>query len=146
MKLTYENRCFTTSKEKNIIRLTGSNRRSFVRLVNGQKTELVIIHYDGCCLTGSPAADYVVECSKTSRALIVELKGRHVDHALRQILATIEREYHGLNYELAALVKASKVPAASSDNQRLLKNLSRFGIRAKVSSSVSDFYFDDLFN
>jgi len=74
---------------------------------------------DGCIVKNRLAADWVVSRENVGDA-IIELKGKHVEHAVRQVRATAEFLARGGFREgrLAGLVVCSQFPKASTSVQR----------------------------
>lgn len=91
-------------------------------LLNPDRGEVRRIQMDGCLApSNSVSADWVV--SKSSRVdLIVELKGRNVDHAVAQIEATwaFWRGYEGhcAGQSVGAWIVCSEYPRASTKVNR----------------------------
>jgi len=86
---------------------------------NTQREEVKIIRVDGGLIQDNrQRADYIV--SKPGLVdVIVELKGRDVNHAIEQIYATIPvwRAHPPFSPQLGALAVCSRVPATSADLQ-----------------------------
>lgn len=100
--------------KSNVSRITLAERGRKTTFVNPSKDEYIKTRYDGCVVTNELAADYVVSKSGIG-CVIVELKGRNVEHAVKQIEATAsfwmrERLCCG---QLAALIIAKHYPRSS---------------------------------
>lgn len=94
--------------------------------LNPRRLECVVTQFDGCVVTNQPAADKIVTCSIVGD-IIVELKGRDVDHAVTQINATA-RYWHGAGMRVgrvAGLIVARQFPRASTKVQRAQQSFSR---------------------
>lgn len=90
-------------------------RKAVVR--NLDKTQHLRIQVDNCVTCAGPRADWVLERGRD--VVIVELKGRNVEHGADQILATAEK---WKNQEqradaIAGLIVGRQVPAASTTVQ-----------------------------
>ncbi|HEX8662846.1 MAG TPA: hypothetical protein VF744_02305 [Beijerinckiaceae bacterium] len=81
---------------------------------------------DGCVVKNQLAADWVVSRANIGD-VIIELKGRHVEHAVRQIRATAGFLTDGDYREgrLAGLVVCTQFPKASTTVQRAQAEFAR---------------------
>lgn len=85
---------------------------------NPKRSEgLVPVKVDGCVAQSGTRADYVIEDGR--RAIVVELKGRDVEKAAKQVIATASQWVKDLKRsdEVAGLIVASRFPRASSKVQ-----------------------------
>src|SRR3954451_9375532 len=57
--------------------------------LNGKREKFIKIRVDGCVVKNSLAADWVLSKERVGD-IIIELKGKDVDHGTRQITATAE--------------------------------------------------------
>lgn len=118
-----------------------------VVLLNPGRKKLVKIRVDGCVIKNAKAADWLV-AKMSRRNLIVELKGKDVEHAAAQIHATATH-FVGkrlLSGEWAALIVSSQYPRASTMIQRRQQEFQkRFSGRLHVASQNREFDFDALF-
>ncbi|UCZ56530.1 hypothetical protein LGV61_12490 [Desulfurispirillum indicum] len=67
------------------------NNRSFC-LLNAQRVVIRKVHIDGCLIPQSDrqrACDYGAWIDSQSKAYFIELKGKNIQHAVRQIIASI---------------------------------------------------------
>ena len=102
---------------------------------------------DGCLVTEGLAADFAVEELGTGLA-VVELKGRNVEHALKQVSETVKhfrdaRDYTG---RLCALIVSRQSPLGSATiaKQRLIFAKRHGGAALHVHSSQRSFVLSDL--
>jgi hypothetical protein len=106
-----------------------------------------VYEVDGCMVDNETASDFVV--AKVGFGdLIVELKGRDVDHAVKQIFATVQLWGHfGLrNGRLAALIVCSQYPRSSKSVRRAQQKFaSAFKEKLVVKCGSYAGSFDDLF-
>lgn len=95
------------------------NSRS-ATFTNVKGTKIRRIRVDGCLLKGVTASDWIVS-KENCLDLVVELKGCDVDHAMRQVIATLRfwcnHELKG-GTRLAALVVCTKYPRVDTKIQR----------------------------
>lgn len=76
-----QNSCIVVEENKRIFRIQNPNRRSIDQ-----------IQVDGCKITdNSIRCDYLFIDVDTKKKIFVELKGKNVDHAVKQIVATVKR-------------------------------------------------------
>lgn len=86
---------------------------------NPQKGNLIVTSFDGCVVDNGTAADFII--SKTDFGdLIVELKGRDVEHGATQTMATAEyiTEKKFRNGKIAGLIVCRRYPKEDSILQR----------------------------
>jgi hypothetical protein len=90
--------------------------RRFVTVDNTEREVLAKIRVDGCAIKNGMRADWVVE--KEGRAIIIELKGRDIEHAIKQVFATAEfwKSEKRCQY-FAALIVGRQFPRASASIQ-----------------------------
>jgi hypothetical protein len=86
-------------------------------LLNPDKAQVRRIHMDGCLApVGEVAADFVVSKSRTVD-VIVELKGKNVDHAVAQIESTLtfwsKHTEHEVGQLIGAWIVCAEYPRAS---------------------------------
>lgn len=103
-------------KDRSKIKLE-ENGKSAVFLNPNRKNGLQAIRVDGCVAQQGTRADFVIEFA--DRAVIVELKGRDVEHAASQVMATADHWKFDLQRcgEIAGLIVAARYPKASSTIQ-----------------------------
>lgn len=112
------------------------------------------LKYDGCYYTGEDeAADFIFyTCSKLQDsplkvAVVVELKGRHVEKAFSQIIATLNREKNSIlrGYVITARVVsegATKLVENSPSRKNLVAMLSRINRERGYAQLSSKILFD----
>lgn len=91
-----------------------------VRFENPSRVDYDRAHVDDCLLKGrpEPKCDYFVRNDST--IWLVELKGRHVEHAIKQIVSAshlLSKEIGGR--EVVAVIVASRCPAISGQHKHL---------------------------
>lgn len=97
-------------------------------ILNPERVEYSRVKVDGCVETDGPRADWVIE--RCNAAVIIELKGRNVEHAADQIYATAIkwRDQEGRCQRIAGLIVGRQTPGASTAMQVKKKKFSqRFG-------------------
>lgn len=97
-------------------------------LLNLQRSSVRRIRVDGCLIKGSGASDWIV--SKANCVdVVIELKGRDVDHAVEQIEATMRfwsnHASRGENTKLAALIVCAQYPRIDTKIQQAKHRLAR---------------------
>jgi hypothetical protein len=86
---------------------------------NENRASHTVIEVDGCVVKNALCSDYVVRRSDIGD-LIVELKGKDVDHAVKQVEATAQlwRQNGYAKAGMAALVVATQYPKANTAVRR----------------------------
>lgn len=86
------------------------------------------VKVDGCVITDGPRADWVIE--REDAAVIVELKGRNVEHGADQVFGTATqwKEVERRCQRIAGLIVGRQTPGASTAMQVKKK---RFAARFK---------------
>ena len=112
------------------------NRREF-RIDNRLKIQINRVEVDGCLITEGQKCDYLFEIIEQNRVFYVELKGSHINEAVRQLEATIEfcQNKHR-NSQKGSFIVASKVPKSRTKIQNLKKEFKkRNGHILKISTT-----------
>lgn len=115
-------------------------------MLNPSREIYVVVQVDGCLIQGDLAADWIVG-KKEVGDVVIELKGRDVDHAVNQIEATfqfwISRGYR--QTRLAGLIVCSRYPAIDSTLQRAKNSFAkRYAAPLHVVSRNLEFGFNAL--
>jgi len=102
------------------IKLTDPGSKRFAVFVNANEHQHDKTQSDGCLMVGQTAADWILTKAKTLEQVIVELKGKDVDHACMQIIATAEylREQGKLGTTVAGLIVCTEYPRNNTKIQR----------------------------
>lgn len=85
-----------------------------------------VTRFDGCVLTQTTACDFIVEKCGVAR-IVVELKGADIDHAERQLSASINYlKQNGINeLKIGGLIVCTRVPAISGKVQILKQRFAK---------------------
>jgi hypothetical protein len=118
---------------------------SVATLINSKRAKIRI---DECVVRKGIRCDWVVS-KENCVDVLIELKGADVNHAVDQLLATIEiwrnHPLRGKNTKLAALVVCSQYPRIDTRVQRAKKIFaSKFGMPLHISSRGGEFDFCKL--
>jgi len=121
--MDYE-KCTTQSTNKLI---TASEHNRKLTIKNPSEKSVRKIKVDGCLIVdSSKRCDYMFEiiddpaANKICSVIYVELKGRHIQEAYEQLVATIDRfidDHRGI--KKACLIVASRVPKTGPEVQQL---------------------------
>ncbi len=100
------------------VKVTDSGTARIAILLNPARAQVRRIHMDGCFApTGTRAADFVVSMPNAVD-VIVELKGKNVDHAVDQIESTLtfwcEHAEHEAGQSIGAWIMCTEYPRAST--------------------------------
>jgi hypothetical protein len=128
------------------IKLDDANCKRQAVIVNEEQVEYIRTRYDGCVAKNTVAADWIVWKAGYGQ-LIVELKGKNVDHATKQVLATAERLATSklLKGKTSALVVATEYPRFSTGVQKAASRFAKFyGGPLHVVTKNYEFCFDHL--
>ena len=116
-------------------------------IVNSARLEYKVIQVDKCLAIDGPKADFVIE--RNGRAIIIELKGRGVEHGATQAVATSELWLKGLKRVsvVSALIVGVMAPRARpSMLVRQSEYRRRFGTPLHVIRQNGQFEFDNIFS
>lgn len=115
-------RCISLSTHSKI--KVEENRRK-ATLLNKGRSEYFVIKVDGCSVVNETAADFIVG-NDHSGAVIIELKGKDVDHGATQVLATASlwRKVTN-NPKMAALIVCNQYPKVSTTIQKKKQEFAR---------------------
>lgn len=108
---------------------------------------LLPIKVDGCVVEQGTRADYVIEDGRS--AVVVELKGRHVEQAAKQVFATASQWVGAYDRadRVAGLIIATRYPKASTKIQIEQSNFQkRFLVPLHVVCHNAEFDFDAVFS
>jgi len=107
---------------------------------------LLPIKVDGCVVAEGTRADYVIEDGR--RAVVVELKGRDVEKAVKQVFATALQWTTELGRcdEIAGLIVSARYPKTSSKIQiRQNEFRKKYLTPLHVVCQNAEFAFDNVF-
>ncbi|WP_431322549.1 hypothetical protein [Rhizobium sp. YTU87027] len=114
--------------------------------VNPQNTIHHKIQMDGCVIKNSTCADWVVTKQGVG-TVIVELKGKHIEHGAKQVEATAVF-LRGIGYnmpKLAGLIVGNGYPKANSTLQKFQASFRKsFGGPLHVVTKNDDFVFEKV--
>ena len=118
------------------------NKRSF-RVKNSSKRYINEVRVDGCLIKSGKKCDwlYEIECQNTNEIFYVELKGKDLNHALEQILETIDycnRVHNHNSCKKRAYIVLSRYPKEDSSIQKKKKELNKRGIKLKIATNVHE--------
>jgi hypothetical protein len=111
--------CQTTNKDSKV-KLEEKRTKTKAIFVNKNKASLTVTKFDGCVVTNDTAADFIVS-KKGYGDLVVELKGKNVEHGAAQTTATAEyitREKLRQG-KIAGLIVCRRYPKEDTTLQRL---------------------------
>ena len=134
--------CCSIRSESNIKLMENARVAVFT---NNSHEKYTVCRVDGCQISNSLAADFSI--TKHDHCAIVEFKGCDVQHAIKQINATLKHlKLKGLDSRYAALVVCSKYPSFDTTVQREKVALLRtWGARLTVKSNRFEGEFLSLF-
>lgn len=128
------------------VRITTSERGRKATFLNPEKHAHWKIRVDGCVVENALAADWVV--AKIGLGdVVVELKGKDVEHATKQVHATAalwtrEKLRQG---RMAALIVATQYPRASTKVQKAKAAFAkRFGAPLHVVTHNAEYVFETV--
>jgi hypothetical protein len=131
------------SVERTVSRVLVEECQRKATFLNHKNEKFVVTKVDGCLIKNAIAADYVVSRQGVGD-VIVELKGRDVDHAVKQIEATAR---HWISESLGAgrmagLVVCRQFPKASASVQKIQQRFTRaFGGPLHVVTKNCEYEF-----
>lgn len=130
------------------IRVDDKRSPRWAVFLNPTRSRIRKIRVDGCLVRGGPAADWIV--SKADCVdVVVELKGRDVDHALEQAVATL-RLWNDLpgnenNDRLAVLIVCTQYPRETTKIDRARKQLAQdYRAPLHIRTRNLEYEFDTL--
>lgn len=133
----------TSKTSKKIVKISDSGK--IVKIDNKNEECFEIISIDGCALCANTAADFIVR-RVGDDWIVVELKGRDIEKATKQIKNTIlqYRSSGQARGRMAALIVSNCVPK-SIIAQKIKKDFAReFKSPVHVFSSKNMFEFEKL--
>lgn len=109
--------------------------RSKLTLFNPNRIDVTRIRVDGCEINEGIRCDYLL--LKEDEEIFIELKGTDLNHALRQIVATMQRLSEDLPfYPKRAYIICTKTPLVSSEIQSIsIKFRKKYSCKLVVRSS-----------
>ena len=118
-------RCNKVKKDK--IVSVNENKRVF-RIKNSSFFDINIVTVDDCYITKGLKCDYLFEIinKEVIKVLYVELKGKNIEHGIKQLEATINYcKVEHKNIPKECYIIASRVPKSSTSSQKLKKEFKR---------------------
>jgi len=113
------------------------NKREF-RIINPERKYINKVEVDGCFIKNGPRCDYLFEIlqgTHIEKVFYVELKGKDLKHAVRQLKATIEHcEKIHCEYSKKAYIVVSRVPAGTEAQILKKKFKDENGIQLSIRS------------
>jgi hypothetical protein len=134
------------TKRKRVSKIVVEEKKRKATFLNRDKSWFQVTKVDGCLCKNEAAADWVVKKERIG-AVIVELKGRDVPHAVRQVMATAEfwRQHMSDCPKIAGLVVSQQRPSYSTSVQRFQTAFARaFKGRLRVVSGNREFCIEEL--
>lgn len=113
---------------------------------NRDKEEFEKIRVDNCLIKQETAADWIIS-HKQKGAIVVELKGCHVERAIKQIYATIDfwLGYRSGQKNPAALVVCSKYPSFDTEVRKEKRKFrKKYHRELKIEKKVFVGKFEDF--
>lgn len=137
------NECIETTNVSRIVVEEGGKKATFM---NATRRTFRKIRVDNCVVKNATAADYLIEKDGVG-ALVVELKGSDVAHAITQVVETGQwyRTHVAKEEKLAALIVCNQYPRVSSIVLRGQARFSRLcGGNLTVVSRNREHHFEEL--
>jgi hypothetical protein len=118
--------CEQVNKNPNIVLSDpgSKNKQSKFRLDNPRKTKIKVIQVDDCVIKQGIRCDYLIILSD-EQEIYVELKGKDVEHAVKQIESSIQQLTEDLSAEKLCFIASTRCPMTSPQIQKLKKNFKR---------------------
>jgi hypothetical protein len=129
---------------KRVSKIVVEENKRKATFLNDDRSWFQITQVDGCLCRNEEAADWVIVKEK-SGAVVIELKGRDVPHAVRQVLATAKflRRRDPKNSAIAGLVVCRQRPSYSTSVQRFQTEFARaFRGPLHIVPSNRDYIFE----
>jgi hypothetical protein len=125
--------------------LLGPERGRSANICNPERLPHRKIKIDGCVQWEGLVADWAVE--RDIGVVIVELKGRNVEHGAKQVIATATKwiDKIGKDFKVAGLIVGRQVPAATTSIQIKKQEFARkFGGPLHVVNANCDYRFEHI--
>ena len=118
--------CEKISKNSKIVLSdSGSkNKQSKFRLDNQKKAKIRVVRVDDCAIKQGLRCDYLL-ILPDNLEIYVELKGKNVEHAVKQLESSIKQLTDSLSAEKLCFVASTRCPITSPQIQKLKKNFKR---------------------
>ncbi len=135
----YGNSCSQEVTHKRI--LFEENKRKFIGYNPDEKTVIRSI-IDGCLITTGIRCDFLLVEKEKHLGCFIELKGSDIDHALEQLMATINQIDNSFGNFISkkfskkfAFVVSSQFPQIGTGIQNKMKNFAKQGIILKIKNN-----------
>jgi hypothetical protein len=115
-------------------------------ILNGEREDFKKIKVDGCLVKNLTASDWVISKDKTGE-VVIELKGCDVDHAVVQVMATIEHltAFKLRTGKLGCLIVCSRYPKHDTKVQLAQQRIAKqFKAPLHVVSRNLEYAFEKL--
>lgn len=114
-------------------RITVSEKGKTVTFINDDRNTYERVRVDNCLVTSGPRADWIVTEVGVS-SVIIELKGKDVDHAVDQLFSTISNTEckPWLEKSIKMLIVCAKYPSFDTKVARAQVKARKLGITLKV--------------
>lgn len=100
------------------------NKQSKFRLDNRKKAKIRVIRVDDCAIKQGLRCDYLV-ILPNNLEIYVELKGKDVEHAVKQLESSIKQLTDSFFAEKLCFIASTRCPITSPQIQKFKKNFKR---------------------
>ncbi|WP_428990018.1 hypothetical protein [Methylocapsa aurea] len=140
--MTSSHPCVEKIRHENVTVKQRGRRANFV---NPERAFYNRIQVDGCLVSEGKKADWIVSKINIG-SVIVELKGKHLDEAYEQLLATIENKVCScwLEERRSFLIICSRVPSFDTIVARKELEARKRGVRLKIICGHRDIKIESL--
>ena len=104
--------------------LGSKNKQSKFRLENQKKAKVKVVRVDDCAIKQGLRCDYLL-ILPNNLEIYVELKGKNVEHAVKQLESSIKQLTGSLSAEKLCFVASTRCPITSPQIQKLKKSFKR---------------------
>lgn len=136
--------CITKTNNKRIV---FSENKSKFEVVNDSESELERHQVDGCLITDGVRCDWKMVEPKSGKEVYIELKGANVEHAVSQIVASIEKLTNSKAQPKVGYVICTRSPLSSSAIQGLVKKVRQsHNLTLRVKKTVFSATVDQVYD
>lgn len=134
--------CVTDNSDSNIT-LKENGRR--LNIINEGNISYLVVKVDGCLITDGIRADWIITKIGTG-SIILELKGRNIDQALKQLFATLAHDNcrDWIESKRSLIIVCSRVPSFDTTIAKAQVVARRAGVKLKAICVSASLTFDEL--
>jgi hypothetical protein len=116
--------CITTVTDKIVVFSDKKSKCEF-RIINDKQRKIEKHRIDGCRIKGedAPKCDWLAVDIESSKEIFIELKGKDIEHAIKQLCATVDQLSQNRTSKKLAYIISTRSPLNSAKIDAISKKI-----------------------